>query len=226
MLCSILVRASSSTSSRNTTSPLRVFMPRTRPKGTCWHLKTEETLSSNKKYKCKQTIATCLPRNVPKCATAGTAGWSGSTGFCPSWKEIKSNINVILARKIYVAITDQQLGSRHLSCGRFISVYSPHKSSHQNRICSSCRWLQQYLWNGTGHIIPSLLLKFSHLLEDWASQSKPGDVETGSIAAEQRTDIAHVSIGGKIHDAGSFPVNVHSLPSTSNQQAPEFSNLK
>lgn len=110
MLRSILVRASSSTSSRNTTSPLRVFMPRTRPKGTCWHLKTEETLSSNKKYKCKQTIATCLPRNVPKCAKAGTAGWSGSTGFCPSWKEIKSNINVILARKIYVWMRSQISG--------------------------------------------------------------------------------------------------------------------
>lgn len=41
MLWSILARASSSTSSRNTTSPLRVFMPRTSPKGTCWHLKPE-----------------------------------------------------------------------------------------------------------------------------------------------------------------------------------------
>lgn len=220
MLRSILVRASSSTSSRNTTSPLRVFMPRTRPKGTCWHLKTEETLSSNKKYKCKQTIATCLPRNVPKCAEAGTAGWSGSTGFCPSWKEIKSKINV---RKIYVRMQSQI--SRHWSCGCFISVCSPHKSSHQNCICSSCRWLQQYLWNGIRHMIPSLPLKFSHFLEDWASESKPGDVEAGTITAEQRTDIAHVSIGGKIHDAGSFPVNMHSLPSN-NQQSPEFSNLK
>lgn len=39
MLCSIRPRASSSTSSRNTTSPLRVFMPLTSPKGTCRHLK-------------------------------------------------------------------------------------------------------------------------------------------------------------------------------------------
>lgn len=53
-----------------------------------------------------------------------------------------------------------------------------------------------------------MLPKFRHLLEDWASESKPGDVETGTIAAEQRTDIAHVSVGGKIHDAGSFPVNM------------------
>lgn len=74
-------------------------------------------------------------------------------------------------------------------------------------------------------MIPSLPLKFSHFLEDWASESKPGDVEAGTITAEQRTDIAHVSIGGKIHDAGSFPVNMHSLPSN-NQQSPEFSNLK
>lgn len=58
-----------------------------------------------------------------------------------------------------------------------------------------------------------MLPKFSHLWEDWASESKPGDVETGTIAAEQRTDIARVSIGGKIHNAGSFPVNMHSLPS-------------
>lgn len=45
-------------------------------------------------------------------------------------------------------------------------------------------------------------------------ESKPGDVETGTVTAEQRTDIAHVSIRGKIHDACSFPVNMHSFPST------------
>lgn len=114
-------------------------------------------------------------------------------------------------------ITGQRPGSRHLSCGCFISVHSPHKSSHQNCICSSCRWLQQHLWSGRRHIIPSVLPKVSHLLEDWASESKPGDVETGTIAAQQRTDIAHVSVGGKIHDAGSFPGNMHSLPSNNHQ---------
>lgn len=36
---------------------------------------------------------------------------------------------------------------------------------------------------------------------------RPGDVEAGTITAEHRTDTAHVSIGGKIHDTCSFPAN-------------------
>lgn len=38
MFCSILNRISFRTSSRKVTSPFRVFIPCTTPKGTCWHL--------------------------------------------------------------------------------------------------------------------------------------------------------------------------------------------
>lgn len=37
---------------------------------------------------------------------------------------------------------------------------------------------------------------------------RPGDVETSTITAEHRTDTAHVSIRGKIHNTCSFPVNM------------------
>lgn len=40
MLSNILAWTSSSTSSRNTTSPVLVFIPFTRPKGTCWQLQS------------------------------------------------------------------------------------------------------------------------------------------------------------------------------------------
>lgn len=39
-------------------------------------------------------------------------------------------------------------------------------------------------------------------------EHRPGDVETGTITAEHRTDTAHVSISGKIHNTCSLPANI------------------
>lgn len=100
-------------------------------------------------------LTTCLPRSVPTCVEAGKAAQNGSTDFCPSLKKRQGNKNVIQTRTI-------DNWNQQLPCRCLTSVYSPHKSSHQNGISPSCRWLRQNLWNGKSR------LTLHHSWDGWA----------------------------------------------------------
>lgn len=126
MLSNILAWTSSSTSSRNTTSPVLVFIPFTRPKGTCWQLQS----------------GTHTHTHVVK--SGDEKPWK-MTQMCGlrSWSDIMnwSLINVWMNHGLYLMTA--------AACGGWSSnnvTFPSQQNQHHRTVYSQCVVLEQIMW--------------------------------------------------------------------------------